>query len=165
MDKDAERYCRTCHGCQLVARPDPPEPLQPTPLPQGPWQDLTIDLMGPLPSGHYLLVVVDYYSRNYEVAILQSTTTGKLIECLGDIFTRHGLPISLKSDRGPQFISDEFREYCEQNNITHCKVTARWAQANGEVERQNASLLKRLQIAQAESRDWRKEISHFVQGH
>ena len=51
MDKAAERYCRTCHGCQLVARPDPPEPLKPTPLPQGPWQDLAIDLMGPLPSG------------------------------------------------------------------------------------------------------------------
>ena len=144
MDKAAERYCRTCHGCQLVARPDPPEPLKPTPLPQGPWEDLAVDIMGPLPSGHYLLVVVDYYSRYYEVAILPSTTTGKVIECLEDIFSRHGLPISLKSDRGPQFISDEFQEYCKQNNIAHCKVTARWAQANGEVERQNASLLKRL---------------------
>ena len=40
-----------------------------------------------------------------------------------------------------------------QNNIAHCKVTARWAQANGEEERQNASLLKGPQIAQAESRD------------
>ena len=162
MDKAAERYCRTCHGCQLVARPDPPEPLKPTPLPQGPWEDLAVDLMGPLPSGHYLLVVVDYYSRYYEVAILQSTTTGKVIECLEDIFSRHGLPISLKSDRGPQFISDEFQEYCKQNNIAHCKVTARWAQANGEVERQNASLLKRLQIAQAESRDWRKEMRKYL---
>ena len=74
------------------------------------------------------------------------------------IYSRHGLPIFMKSDRGPQFISDEFQEYCKQNNIAHFKVTTRWAQANGEVERQNASLLKRLQIAQAESRDWRKEM-------
>ena len=79
-----------------------------------------------------------------------------------EIFSRHGLPISLKSDRGPQFISDEFQEYCKQNNIAHCKVTARWAQANGEVERQNASLLKRLQIIQAESRDWRKEMIKYL---
>ena len=43
MDKAAERYCSTCLGCQLVARPDPPEPLKPTPLPQGPWLDLAID--------------------------------------------------------------------------------------------------------------------------
>ena len=109
-----------------------------------------------------MLVVVDYYSRYYEVAILQSTTTGKVIECLEDIFSRHGLPISVKSDRGSQFISDEFREYCEQNNIAHCKVTAIWAQANGEVKRQNASLFKRLQIAQAESRDWRKEMRKYL---
>ena len=85
-----------------------------------------------------------------------------MIECLEDIFSRHGSPISLKSNRGPNFISDEFREYCEQNNIAHCKVTARWAQANGEVERQNALLLKRLQIAQAESRDWRKEVRKYL---
>ena len=37
--------------------------LRPTPLPDGPWQDLAVDLMGPVPSGHSVLAVVDYYSR------------------------------------------------------------------------------------------------------
>ena len=36
MDKAAERHCRACHGCQLVARPDPPEPIRSTSLPYGP---------------------------------------------------------------------------------------------------------------------------------
>ena len=31
----------------------------------------------------------------------------------------------------------ELREYCKQHGMTHHKVTAKWAQANGEVERQN----------------------------
>ena len=117
--------------------------------------------MGPLPSGHHLLVVVDYYSRYYEV-VLQTTTSGKVIDCLDKVFSRHGLPMSLKSDNGPQFASEEFREYCKENNIVHCKVTARWTQVNGEVERQNASLLKRIQIAQAELRDWRKETRKYL---
>ena len=162
MDKAVERYCRSCHGCQLVARPDPPEPIRSTPLPEGPWQDLAADLMGPLPSGHSLLVVVDYYSRYYEVEILQSTTTEKVIDKIDEIFSRHGLPVTLKTDNGPQFRSDEFRSYLMENGITHCKVTARWAQANGEVERQNSSILKRIQIAHAEGVNWRLELRKYL---
>ena len=118
--------------------------------------------MGPLPSGHSLLVIVDYYSRFYEVEVMQSTTTEKVIDRLADTFCRHGLPNTIKSDNGPQLKSNEFREYCEQHGIIHQKVTAKWAQANGEVERQNRSLLKRLQIAQAENRPLRAEFRKYL---
>ena len=162
MDKAAEKYCKSCHGCQLVAKNDPPEPIKSTPLPPGPWQDLAVDLMGPLPSGHSILVVVDYYSRYYEIDVLMSTTTDKVIWSLEKIFSRHGLPVTLKSDNGPQFRSSEFVEFCTTNGIKPCKVTARWAQANGEVERQNHSLLKRIQIAQAENKNWQHELNTYL---
>ena len=141
-------------------RPDPPEPIRSTSLPDRPWQDLAVDLMGPLPSGHSLLVFADYYSRFYEVEVMKSTTTEKIIDCLADTFYRHGLPNTIKSDNGPQFKSNEFREYCEQHSIIHQKVTSKWAQANGEVERQNRSLLKRLQIA--EKKPWRAELRKYL---
>lgn len=162
MDKEAERYCRGCHGCQLVARPDPPEHLRPSDLPDGPWQDIACDLLGPLPSGHSLLVVVDYYSRYYEVCVMQSTSAEKVIDQLDEVFSRHGFPMTIKSDNGPQFISNEFDEYCRQNAITNQRVTPKWAQANGEVERQNRSILKRLQIAQAEGKPWRGELRKYL---
>ena len=162
IDRAAEKFCRSCHGCQLVTRPDAPEPLRPSSMPDGPWQDVSTDLLGPLPSGHSLLVVVDYFSRYYEVRTLKSTSTDKVIECLEDIFATHGLPLTLKSDNGPQFRSAEFRDYCADNGIVHCKVTARWPQANGEVERQNSSILKRLRISQAEGKDWRKELRKYL---
>ena len=97
MDKAADRHCRTCHGCQLVARPDPPEPIRSTTLPDGPWQDLAVDLMGPLLSGHSLLVIVNYYSRFYEVEVMQSTTAVKVIDRLADTSLDMGyqLPSSL----------------------------------------------------------------------
>ena len=78
IDKEAEKFCKTCHGCQLVSSPANPEPIKSTPLPIGPWQDLAIDLLGPLPSGESVLVIVDYFSRYYEVEIMQSTTSEKV---------------------------------------------------------------------------------------
>ena len=65
IDRAMETYCRSCHGCQLMARPDAPEPIRSTTLPVGPWVVVGVDLPRPLPSGHSTLVVVDYYSRYY----------------------------------------------------------------------------------------------------
>lgn len=48
------------------------EPLKCTKSPPGPWQDVAVDLMGPMPTGESLLVVVDYYSRYYEFVIMHS---------------------------------------------------------------------------------------------
>ena len=70
---------------------------------------------------------------------MQSTTTENVIKRLADTFCRHGLPVTIKSDNGPQFKSIEFKEYCKQYGIIHHKVTAKWAPANGKVERQNWS--------------------------
>ena len=154
MEKDAEKHCKTCYGCQLVSRPSPPEPIRSTALPTGPWRDLAIDLLGPLPTGESILVVVDYYSRYYEIDIMRSTVASKVISSREEIFARHGLPESLTSDNLPQFIATEFTEYMKQQKIRHHRVTAKCPQANGEVKRQNSSLLKRLQIAHAEKKDW-----------
>ena len=148
-DKDAEMFCKTCHPCQMVSMPKPPEPLKRTELPSGPWQHISADLMTPsLPSGDHLLVVVDYYSRYMEVEVLRSTTADKIIASLKKIFLTHGLPVSITTDNGPQFISEDLRKFVEEECIEHRRVTPLWPQANGEVERQNRSLLKKIKIAQ-----------------
>ena len=162
MDREAERFCRACHGCQITSKPDPPEPIKSTVLPAGPWQDLAVDFLGPLPTGESLFVVVDYYSRFYEVEIMKSTTASKTISVLKRIFARFGVPQSISSDNGPQFVSAEFSDYMTECGIYHHLVTPKWPQANGEVERQNRSINKRLEIAHAEGRDWREELTTYL---
>ena len=63
VDKETERKCRECYGCQLVTKETIIPPVKTTRLPERPWQDLALDLLGPLPTGEHLLVLVDYFSR------------------------------------------------------------------------------------------------------
>ena len=162
IDKDAEKMCRSCHPCQVVGEFCPPEPMQRVEPPTGPWQDVAVDLLGPLPTGENLLVIVDYYSRFYEVVIMQSTRADKVIDALRPIFARYGYPFTLKSDNGPQFVSAEFEKFLEECGIAHRKSTPWWPQANGEVERQNRSLVKMLKIARIEGKPWKEELHKFL---
>ena len=70
--------------------------------------------------------------------------------------------MTIKPDNGPQFQSDEFGEYCTHYAIQHLRVTAKWAQANGGVERQNASIMKHVHIVQAAGLNWKKELRTYV---
>ena len=82
-----------CLTCQALGRPGPPAPITPTTMPDGPWQTVHVDFYGPLPTGEYLLVVVDRYSRFPEVEIVHSTRASTVIPKLDKIFAVHGIPI------------------------------------------------------------------------
>eukprot|EP00794_Sanderia_malayensis_P001476 gene1476-biopygen1224 len=116
----------------ILVTPNPPEPLLSTPMPDRPWQDINIDFCGPFPSGHYILVVTDRYSRFPEVEILTSTSAKKVIPKLDTIFARHGLPSTLTSDNGPPFQSEEFKRYLQRLGIKHTPSTPLWPQGNSE---------------------------------
>ena len=80
-------------------------------MPDGPWQTVHVDFYGPLPTGEYLLVVVDRYSRFPEVEIVHSARASTVIPKLDKIFAVHGIPTLLKSDNGPPFNGEEFQRY------------------------------------------------------
>ena len=50
----------------------------------------------------------------------------------------------------------------EEMGIVHHRNTPFWPRANGEVERQNRSLLKAMRVFQAEGKDWRLELNKFL---
>lgn len=97
-----------------------------------------------------------------EVQVLKSTTTDKIIRSLKSTFLTLGLLAGITTDNGPQFLSQEFQRFAEDECIDHERVIPLWPQANGGVERQNRSLHKSIKIAQIEKKDWRKEIESFL---
>lgn len=79
-------------------------------LPQGPY--LSMDMLGPLPSGESLLVVIDLYSPFRVVEVLRQTTTTDILKKLKPLFMRLGFPDTLLTDNATNFSSREMMEFC-----------------------------------------------------
>ena len=89
--------------------------------------------------GDYIFVVVDYFNRYFDIAVIEKVTSVKIIACF-NMFATHGIPISIIWE--PQFKRSEFKKYLRVvSGINLHNVTPLWPQANGEVERQNRTLL------------------------
>ena len=64
MNDIAESAVRRCFACQCTQNSKPHlEPMQMSDMPGGAWRNLSMDFLGPLPSGEELMVLVDEYSR------------------------------------------------------------------------------------------------------
>ncbi|KAK7106504.1 hypothetical protein V1264_017754 [Littorina saxatilis] len=132
LSTDIKVMIEECATCVKERKP-PPEPLQPTPVPDYPWQKVGVDLMDW--RGNDYLVVVDYFSRYIEMALLRSTTSETVIQHLKSIMSRHGIPEVMMTDNGPQFDADKFSRFGEEYGFIHETSSPRYPQANGEAER------------------------------
>jgi hypothetical protein len=69
--------------------------VQPLPLPDGPWQKISVDIAGEfLAAPHhqrYVIVAVDQYSKWPEAAACSTVTSSSVIEFLTSLFDRFGL--------------------------------------------------------------------------
>ena len=86
-------------------------------------------------NGQQYMVVVDYYSRYIELVYLADTITHTVTTKLKCIFARFGIPDLLVSDNGPQFSSEEFRQFADLLGFTHQTSSPYYPQANGQSER------------------------------
>ncbi|KXJ71345.1 hypothetical protein RP20_CCG020782 [Aedes albopictus] len=89
-------------------------------------------------------------------------TAKETVERLDRIFSRLGYPQTITLDNAKQFVGTELEEYSAMKGITLRHSTPYWPQENGLVERQNRSLLKRLQISHALGRDWRRDLREYL---
>jgi len=92
-------------GVLLQPRSPPEAPIHPWVYPDRPWQRLHVDLAGPF-LGRMWFVLVDAHSKwPVVVDMAHNTTSSRIIYHLRQIFADKGLPQTIVSDNGPQFIS------------------------------------------------------------
>ena len=85
--------------------------------------------------GKIIMVLVDAHSKWIEAHLMSATTATSTIELLRSIFAQFGFPETLVSDNGPQFTSEEFRQFCRRNGIHQVLVAPYHPSSNGLAER------------------------------
>jgi hypothetical protein len=105
--------CDVCK-CAKASRHKPYGLLQPLPIPHAPWQDISMDFLTDLPlSSHFdsIFVVKDRFTKMAHFIpcnkSIDADATATLFK--SNVFRLHGLPKSIVSDRGPQFVSHFWR--------------------------------------------------------
>ena len=67
--------------------------------------------------GVMYLIVVDAKSKWMAVVSKSSTTTAVTPRALRFLFSLHGLPEEMVSDNGPQFVSQEMKDFLKSNGF------------------------------------------------
>ena len=134
IDRDIEDLVKKCDKCQATQSAPPLAPLHPWLWPTQPWHRIHLDFAGPV-RGKMLLVVVDAHSKWPEVFPMVSTTAPATIRVLRSLFATYGLPRQVVSDNGPQFISEEFKQFLASNGVKHIKSSPYHPSTNGAAER------------------------------
>ena len=161
IDKSIELYIKRCQNCALQQNNPKPVRMHPWECPRYAWQRLHIDFAGPF-LGHSYLIVVDAYSKWPEVIPMQSTTSICTIKALMQIFATHGLPERIVTDNGPQFCSQEFKEFLKVNGIQHAFSAPYHPATNGEAERFVQTFKHSMKCKQANSANIFSSISKFL---
>ncbi|XP_064475528.1 uncharacterized protein K02A2.6-like [Ornithodoros turicata] len=129
---ELQDYIRRCPTCQEHRIPGV-EPLMQSTLPQRPWETIGMDLF--YANGRSYLVVVDYFSKFFELSRLKTTTSANVIAKIRPMFARFGVPDVVRSDNGPQFASGEFQRFLSTQGIKHVTSSPHFPQSNGQAER------------------------------
>lgn len=147
VGSDVADYCRSCHTCQVVGKPNqkiPTAPLKPIPAFDEPFSRVIIDCVGPLPktkSGNqYLLTIMCASTRFPEAIPLRNIKATTVVKALTKFFTLVGLPKSIQSDQGSNFTSGLFQQVMYQLGIDQHLASAYHPESQGALERFHQTL-------------------------
>ena len=123
---DDGQLIQGCPVCQEKQNANAKETLLPQKIPERPWQVVVSDLFS---------LGKDYYSRFFKIKRLKDTLSSTVVKKTKGICSRHGIPEELISDNGPQFISQEYKQFTSEWDILHITSSLEYPQYNGLAEK------------------------------
>ena len=142
-----EAFCRSCGKCQTnkTNTQKPQGLLHSLPIPDKPWQSVSMDFIGPLPQSQgndYLLVIIDWLMS--QVHLIPTTTWVMAKEVawlfLKEVVRLHGVPKSIVLDCNTKFTSMVRCELHRLMGTTLLMSTVFHPQTDGTTEQANHSI-------------------------
>jgi hypothetical protein len=124
--------------------------LIPWSFPQGVWQRLHIDYAEY--NKKFYLILIDAYSKWIDAIPMSTTTSSQTIKELRRLFAMFGLPETVVSDNGPQFVSAEFEQFLASNGVKHVTSAPYHPATNGAAERTVQTVKDALKKFEIDSR-------------
>ncbi|UYV82442.1 K02A2.6-like, partial [Cordylochernes scorpioides] len=142
MSIDIAEKVKNCEICQKHQKSKIRQPLKPFPVPDYPWQTVSLDIFYIQKKPH--LLVVDRYSGYPEVFTLDPPTAINVKNKLRETFARFGIPETMMSDNGPPFRSEIMTDFCIRWGIKQLFSSPHLHRSNGLAERNIQTIKNQL---------------------
>jgi hypothetical protein len=167
MKQDVESFVKNCSVCQQSKHSNthPMGLLQPLPIPEGAWRDLTMDFIEGLPKSQgfsVILVLVDRLTKYAHFMPVKHPYTATTIAqiFMDTVVKLHGLPSSIVTDRDTVFLSHFWRQLFQLYKVNLKLTTAYHPQSDGQTERVNQCLEMYLRCSvQDAPKTWKDWLS------
>ena len=148
MKREIAKYVSECDVCQRVkaSHLKVAGTLQPLPIPSWKWEDFSMDFIIGLPNTSQkhdsIWVIVDRLTKTaYFISVNTTYFAKKYAEIyLDQIFCLHGVPKTIISDRGAQFIARFWEQFQESLGTKLIRSPTYHPQTDGQTERINQIL-------------------------
>ena len=102
-------------------------------------------MVGPLKGGthkkKYLLVMVDKFTKWVEAKPVKTAESGPVIDFISGVVHNYGIPHSMITNNGMNFIADDVKTWCSKMGIKLDYAFVYPPQTNGQVERANGLIM------------------------
>lgn len=127
-----------------------------------------IDHLGPMVATckmyKYLFVVIDGFTKMVWIFPTKTTNAKEVVDKMQILQQHFGNPNRIVFDRVTAFTSNEFKQYCEEENIEQVKITTGMPRGNGQVERINRSIIPVLtKLSLDDPSKWYKHVPSLQQ--
>ena len=147
--KSVREWIGQCAVCQKTRFKQAKQQLSVhTTLVDQPLTVINVDAIGPLPTDErgfsYIVACNDSATRYTELFPVIDLSAKYFVDVLLQLISRYGMFVKIRSDKSTQFVNEIIEDVCQVLQLEQVFSTPHHPQANGQIERANAEIMRHL---------------------